>query len=221
MAESVLMRVRRLVVGQIEGAVDQLERAGGVGVMREAIREVERAIDEVRGEVEAATTRRLQAMRQTRMIGDRVAALEEKARFALSEGRDDLAEAAVAGQLDFEAQARALETAQAEAREQAAQLDEILAQLVARRAAMVEELAAFEAARRDAAALAGASPRGEAGVARRVERAEAAFDRALTGAGGTGLARTEAANAARIAELEALQRSAAIAQRLAALRADG
>jgi phage shock protein A len=43
----------------------------------------------------------------------------------------------------------------------------------------------------------------------------------MTGAGGTGLARTEPGTAAKIAELAALQRSATIAQRLAALRAGG
>ncbi|HKG83144.1 MAG TPA: hypothetical protein VKB16_08320 [Beijerinckiaceae bacterium] len=59
MAESIFLRVRRLISGSIEDSVDAMERAGGTSVMREAIREVDRAIDEVRSEHEAATARRL------------------------------------------------------------------------------------------------------------------------------------------------------------------
>ena len=59
MAESIFMRVRRLISASVEDAVDAMERAGGPSVMREAIREVDRAIDEVRAEQEAASARRL------------------------------------------------------------------------------------------------------------------------------------------------------------------
>src|SRR3712207_2505810 len=86
-AESIILRVRRIITGSIEDAVDAMERAGGTSVMREAIREVDRAIDEVRSEHDAATARRLQAMRQQRLFRERLAGLEEKARFALGQGR--------------------------------------------------------------------------------------------------------------------------------------
>src|SRR5215217_8258739 len=105
MAESIFLRVRRLISGSVEDVVDAMERAGGTSVMREAIREVDRAIDEVRAEQEAATARRLLAMRQQKMFRDKLGGLEEKARFAMGENRDDLAEAAVSRQLEFEAQA--------------------------------------------------------------------------------------------------------------------
>src|SRR3954451_20997066 len=100
MAESIFMRVRRLISASVEDAVDAMERAGGPSVMREAIREINRALDEVRAEQEAASARRLQAMRQQRMFREKLAALEAQARFAISEKRDDLAEAAVSRQLD-------------------------------------------------------------------------------------------------------------------------
>ena len=105
MAESVFARVRRLVSAGIEDAVDAMERAGGTGVMREAIREVDRAMDEVRAEQDAAMVRRLQAMRQGRILRGQVAALDEKARVALAADREELAEAALSRQIDFEAQA--------------------------------------------------------------------------------------------------------------------
>lgn len=219
MAESVFVRVRRLVSAGIEDAVDAMERAGGTGVMREAIREVDRAVDEVRAEQEAATARRLQAMRQQRMFRDQIAALDEKARFALAENRDDLAEAALSRQLDFEAQAQRLDAAQAEAAGEAGRLEECLVALAARKSRMEEALAAFEAAQRDAS-LGGDGPaRPDRRTERKVERAEAAFDRAMAGAGGVaGIARADAQTAAKVAEIATLQKSAAIAQRMAALR---
>jgi phage shock protein A len=91
MVESIFARVRRVISASIEDVVDAMERAGGASVMREALREVDRAIDEVRAEQEAATARRLQAMRQQRMFRDQLTALEEKARFAIAQNRDDLA----------------------------------------------------------------------------------------------------------------------------------
>jgi phage shock protein A len=219
MAESTFMRVRRLISASIEDAVDAMERAGGPSVMREAIREVDRAIDDVRAEQEAATARRLQATRQQKMFRDKLAALGEQARFAMAENRDDLAEAAVSRQLDFEAQAERLEAVQAEAASEAARLEECLVALATRKSQMEEALAAFESAQRDAAIGGDGPRRPERCTERKVQRAEEAFDRAMTAAGGVaGASRADAKTAAKVAELATLQKSAAIAQRMAALR---
>ena len=219
MAESLFVRVRRVISASIEDAVDAMERAGGTSVMREAIREVDRAIDEVRAEQEAATVRRLQAMRQQRMFRGQLAALDEKARFALAGNRDDLAEAALSRQLDFEAQADRLDAVQAEAASEAERLEACLAALTTRRSQMEEALAAFETAQRDAS-LGGDGPaRPGRRTERRVERAEEAFDRAMAGAGGVAAtSRADAATAAKVAEIATMQKSAVIAQRMAALR---
>jgi phage shock protein A len=219
MAESIFMRVRRLISASVEDVVDAMERAGGPSVMREAIREVDRAIDEVRAEQEAASARRLQAMRQQRMFREKLAALEAQARFAISEKRDDLAEAAVSRQLDFEAQAERLETVQTEAASEATRLEECLVALATRKTQMEEALAAFESAQRDAA-LGGEGPvRPTRTTEHKVKRAEEAFDRAMTACGGVaGVSRADVQTAAKVAEISTLQKSAAIAQRMAALR---
>jgi phage shock protein A len=222
MAESIFMRVRRLISASVEDAVDAMERAGGPSVMREAIREVDRAIDEVRAEQEAAAARRLQAMRQQRMFREKLAALDAQARFAISEKREDLAEAAVSRQLDFEAQAERLDTVQTDAAGEASRLEECLVALTTRKTQMEEALAAFETAQRDAA-LGGEGPtRPTRTRESKVRRAEEAFDRAMTAAGGVaGVTRTDAQTAAKVAEIATLQKSAAIAQRMAALRSAG
>ena len=72
-------------------------------------------------------------------------------RFALAEGRDDLAEAAIARQLDFEAQAEKLKAAEAEAGQDTCRLEEGLAALATRKSQMEEALASFETAQRQAA----------------------------------------------------------------------
>jgi len=220
MAETIFLRVRRVISASIEDVVDAMERAGGTSVMREAIREVDRAIDEVKAEHDAATTRKLHAARQQRMFRERLAALDEKARFAIGENRDDLAEAAVSRQLEFEAQAKKLESVEVEAAEEVRRLDECLSALTARKTRMEEELSTFEAAQREAAVGGEGPTRPDRRSERKVERAEEAFDRAMTAAGGvSGISRTDAQAAAKVAEIDVMQKSAAIAQRMAALRA--
>ena len=73
---------------------------------------------------------------------------------------------------------------------------------------------------RSEAARGGDGPsRPERSAEKRVDAAEQAFDRAMAGAGGVGFARADAATINRVAELDAMQKSATIAQRLAALKA--
>ena len=220
MAESIFARVRRLLSARIEDSVDAMERANNDGVMREAIREVDRTIDAVRADQERAMTRRLQAARQTELIARKVAELTSKARFAVDSGRDDLAEGALKRQIDLEQQTGGLADVQTLAREEEARLEESLTALRTRRTQMQEALAAFEIARSDAAT----GGDGGSGVARQVERkvahAEAAFDRAMTGAGGTGFSRGDVDAINQVAELDALHKNATVAQRLAALKAE-
>ncbi len=219
MSEPLLSRVRRLISAGIEDAVDAMERARGPGVMREAIREVDRLIDEVRAAQDAAMTARLVAMRQQRLFRGSAATLEEKARFALAERREDLAEAAITRQIEFEAQASRLDPVQAAAAEEADRLGVCLTALTARKDDMNQALAAFEAARRDVLPDGDMPVRPGLRTDRRLTRAEEAFDRAMAGAGGAcGLARADAQVASKVAELTMLQTGAAVAQRLAALR---
>jgi phage shock protein A len=118
MAESIFARVSRLLSATVEDSVDRMEKAGGDAVMREAIREADRAIDQVKVELESTMARRLQAARQQKMLSERVEELTTKAKFALGQGREDLAEAALSRQIDFEAQAQKLDAVQAQAREE-------------------------------------------------------------------------------------------------------
>ena len=217
-AESIFARVRRLLSARVEDSVDAMERANNDGVMREAIREVDRTIDTVRGDQERAMTRRLQAARQAEMITKKVDELTNKARFAIDSGRDDLAEGALKRQVDLEAETGRLQQIQDHAREEEGKLDDSLAALRARKAQMSEALAAFDIAKSDAALGGDGDFHSARHHEKTVENAEAAFDRAMSGAGGIGFARGDADAINRVAEIDALAKNATVAQRLAALK---
>jgi phage shock protein A len=109
-----------------------MEAAGSEAVMRETIREIDRAVDLVQADYEAVVARRLQAARHQKMLRERGEALEEKARFALGEDRADLAEAALIKQLDCEEETEKLAAAQSACQEEERRLAENLAALTAR-----------------------------------------------------------------------------------------
>lgn len=213
MAESIFLRVQRVVSSGVESAAEAVERASGTSLMREAIRQIGRAADDILAEREAAKTRRLHAARQHGIVRERLATLKEQARFAMSKGREDLAQAAVARQLDHEAQAGRLKTAQAEAAAEEARLDESLNALKLRKAQMEAELAAFQDAQRECSPDATAIGR----IEHQVARARAAFERAMKSAG-AGMGLMNAEDRARLAEVDALRKDDEITGRLAALR---
>jgi phage shock protein A len=220
MTESIFQRVRRILSGRIEDTVDAMERANSDGTMRESIREVDRAIDEVRSDQENAMTRRLQAARQHTMIVAKVEELTDKAKFALQEGREDLAEGALARQVDLESQLGQLDQIQVLAREEEEKLEDSLSALRARKQQMEEALAAYMIARADASLGGDNGLSNSRGIEKTVNHAESAFDRAMTGAGGIGFTRGDAKSINSVAEIDTMQKSATVAQRLAALKQD-
>lgn len=218
MAESVLARVRRVLSGRVEDSVDAMERANSDGTMREAIREVDRALDEVRREKETAMTRRLQAARQQEMMGTKIEELTGKAKFALQERREDLAEGALTRQIDLETQVARLEKVQALSRIEEEKLEESMTALQSRKSEMEEALAAFMIARSDASMGGDDGLENKRDIERKIRNAEAAFDRAMTGAGGVEFARSDTKAINAVAELDAMQKGATVAERLAVLK---
>jgi phage shock protein A len=218
MTESIFARVSRVLSATVEDAVDRMEQAGGDAVMREAIREADRAIDQVKAERESTMARRLQATRQQKMLTERVEELTAKAKFAVSEGRDDLAEAALSRQVDFEAEAGKLDTVQQQAREEEQRLEDGLTALSARKRQMEDALQAYQSSRREAALGADGPTRPGRSAEKKVDAAEQAFERAMAGTGGVGFARGDADTINRVAEIDGMQKRAIIAERLAALK---
>ena len=211
MAESVLARARRLVGAGVETALGAAERASGTSLMRQALREIDDAIEDLRKRKNDAHRRGLHLAERQRMAGERIARLAEQARFALREGREELAEAAIAEQIALEEQVGALSTARDESVADEQRAEAAVADLTIRRTRMAAELKTYESA---VAVGAGGVP-GKA--ERRGARAEAAFERALAG-GDDKLATPTGTQ--RVTEIDILQRERAAADRLAAMRAE-
>ena len=95
MSDSIFVRVQRVVSGGVGSALDAAERLGGSSVMRQAIREMDCAIEKARTEREAARARRLQAEHHLQACRKQLATLKEQALAA--QQRLDLAEVASVG----------------------------------------------------------------------------------------------------------------------------
>ena len=145
------MYVPRLLSATVEDTVDRMEQAGGDAVMREAIREADRAIDQVKAELQSTMARRLRPPVSRRCSPSAAEELTTKAKFALGQGREDLAEAALSRQVDFEAQAKDLDVVQRQARQEEQRLEDGLAALSARKRQMDDALQAYLISRREAA----------------------------------------------------------------------
>ena len=143
-----------------------------------------------------------------------MADLKEKARFAIGKGRGDLAEAALSSQLDLEAELARLDRVRAEAADHAARLDLCMADLTPRKTQLERELAAFETAQRDGKFGADGATR-QNKIQRTVARSEETFERAMARASDGLITPAGAAET----EIDALQKSAMLAERMAALRA--
>lgn len=224
MSENIAARVGRIISGTANMFVDAVENMAPEMVMAEAIREVDRAIDDVRAELGRVIASGHMATRRLADENQKHEELTDKVQVALRENREDLAEAAVAQLIDVEAQIPVLERSVAESKEAQAELERYIAALQGRKRELQEELAHFEAV-----TASSGGPQGPDGSAAKgskaeesVRRAEATFERVVGKA--TGVAgrppMPDQATAAQRAELDELHRSNRIKERLAAFKAD-
>ncbi len=212
MAEPFYIRAKRVVSAGIETALDQAERASGTSLMREAIREVDRAMDKVRREHGDALDRQSEAAGQQKLSAKRAEEWGGKIIFTLEKGREDLAEAAIMQQIDFEAKIKHFKNLEASAKTDVSRLDRLLEDLAARKSTLQAELAAFEKMMNENQAASDEQTELDASVERKIERAEATFGRTMEMVGGV------TGNTTQAAEITKLQRNTEVAERLAALK---
>lgn len=225
MSESIARRVGRLVSGGFNAIVDAVENTAPETVMEQAIREVDEAIGDVRAELGKVVANKHLASSRLMEENRKHEDISEKINLAVGEGRDDLAEAAIAQQMDIEAQIPVLEGAISDAGNQERELEGYIHALQAKRREMETELQSYRASRAatpsagsagDAAASSGSN------VESKVEHAGAAFDRILRRTGGVpGPTGPEGRkSASQLAELDELARRNRIKERLAQAKAE-
>jgi phage shock protein A len=224
MADTLASRVGRIISGSAHALVEAIEGTMPDAVAQQALREIDKAVDDVRVELgRTIASRHLAAKRLTEQ-SSRHEELTGQVELALREGREDLARAAVEHQLDVEVQIPVLESTVAEGAKRESELEGYAAALQAKRREMEEAFQSMLKARVQAeeqAAVAGAAHggAGTASVARRVEDATSAFDRLMSRQGAPALGGVDRDRDSRLAELDRLSRNNRVDERLAALRA--
>ena len=222
MSESLARRVARLVSGGFHAMLDKAEDCMPEAVMQENIRELERTIDEVRAELGKVLAQKHLATKKLADENNRHEQLGGQIASALDVGREDLAKAGIAEQLDIEARLPVLEQSLADCSSQERELDAFVAALLAKKREMQAALDDWKRAQASIGGTtsgSGADSNKMAQLERAAEQNGVQFNRVLQRQGGIGIASPDAAQAAALQELSDLGREAQIAARLAALKA--
>lgn len=220
MSESLLGRVARLVGGTFTTMLDAAENAAPEVVARQAIEEIDAAIDEVRTEIGRKQANRHNANRELSSLNNRAEELTAQIRTALDQGREDLAQSGTHELLGIEDRIPIIEGLVASTQEEEQALSRYLSGLRSKRDEMKKDLDTIR--ERNAVNQAGVSSTESAAtqgssLERRVEKASDAVARvksSVTGVPGG----SENSSSADRAELEELHRKHRIEERLAALK---
>jgi phage shock protein A len=220
MSEGLFTRVSRIISGSVNLAVERAESAAPEAVMKEAIREVDSAMADVRKQLGEVVARRHNATQRLQSEQKRHEELSAQIRVALAQGREDLAEAAAATLLDLEAQFPVLEASVTDCGAEEKELENYIRALQARKREMEAEMAQVlkTVKASDSATVNTRSP-GTGRVEAAVDQANSAFDRVASAATGVNGA-VRSTDAAKLAELEELARRNRIAERLAQFKQD-
>ena len=219
MSESITRRVARLVSGSVNALVDAVENSAAESVMEQAIREIDTAIADTRAELGQQVAQKHLASKKLMEENSRHEALTGQLEVAVANGRDDLAEAGIAEQMDIEARIPVLEGAIADASAKEKELEGFIQALQAKKREMQAELAHYlQAEQAKKQAESAATPQGNS-AADKAGRASDAFGRVLQKATGIAGRDNNLANTSKLAELDELARQNRVAERLAALKA--
>jgi len=199
-----------------------VENAAPEATMTQAIREIDHVIDEVRAELGRVEAAKHLATSQLNKLNTDHEQLSGQIEAALGQGREDLARAGLEKQLNIEDQVPVLQKSLADQRDAGKELEGYIAALIAKKREMEQALRDYVAAR--ASQTGGHGPAGSVENSRgknedRVANAGAVFDRVLAKQTGlSGLISSATGDAAKLRELEDLQRANRIEERLARLK---
>ena len=177
-------------------------------------------MDEVRAELGKVLAQKHLAAKKMADESNRHEAIDANLQAAVDAGRDDLAEAGIAEQMDIEARLPVLETPSPDCSAQEKELEGFIAALQAKKREMQQQLQDWRAAQQSMGTGKTADGNGSDlnRIARDAEKSGNAFDRVM-GRQNSVHSSTDAAQLAKLKELEDLSRNNRIAERLAALKA--
>jgi phage shock protein A len=221
MTDTIASRVTRVVSGSVHALLDAVENAAPEATMAQAVREVDRVIDDVRAELGRVEASKHLATTQLNKLNTDHEQLATQIEAALGQGREDLARAGLEKQLNIEDQVPVLQKSLADQRDTGKELEGYIAALLAKKREMEQALRDYVAARATHTAApgptAGRTSRGKSED--RVANAGAVFDRVLAKQTGlSGLTSAATGDATKLRELQDLQRANRIEERLAQLK---
>lgn len=217
MKEGLVKRISRIISASANAVVDSVESATPQLIMEQAIREIDDAIAEVRDQLGKAEAAKYLSSKTLNDENSRHSALSEQVEVAVREGRDDLAEAAIAKQMDIEAQIPVLEKAISETDQEIGELNAYISALQGKKREMREQLREYAKASEHVANGPSADQQGSSrATAEKVDQATGAFNRVLEKAGVP--TAESSADPSKLAELEELARSNRIKERLAQIK---
>jgi phage shock protein A len=196
--------------------LDKLEDQAPEAMMQQAVRELDKVADEVRQELGRAAANRHLAQQQHADLNRRHTDLSANIEQAIAQQREDLARAAVARQLDIEAQIPVLEATLGDLAKEEAELKGYVDALQGKKRDMENAISAFLASRARAESVAGGA-QGSSSVQVKAESATAAFDRIYQRQTGLTAAAQGASlqQAAKLQELDEMVRANKVEERLA------
>ena len=220
MTDTIASRVTRVIGGSVHALLDAVENAAPEATMAQAIREVDQAIDEVRGELGRVEAVKHVAASSLNKLNTQKETLAEQIDIAMTKGDETLARAGIARQLDIDDQIPVLQRSLQDSIGRGKELEGYIAALHCQEA-------------RDGVGAAGLhcqpceprrrrpgderSERHDAGQGRSRGRGVRSGDGARDRARGRGLGVN--ADAAKLQELQEMARTHRIDERLAALKA--
>jgi len=224
MAKGLTKRVGRIISGSVNAIMDAVESAAPEVVMEQAIREIDGVTQEVRDELGKVVVAKHLANKRLSEKNSNHQDLVGKIKIAIKENRDDLAEAAIASQLNIEAQIPVLENTILECGEKEKELEGYILALQAKKREMKDDLKDYRQSLNnkinDSSEASTKNIKQQAD--KKVDLATSSFDRVLERK--TGLEKLDSKenrmNTQKLVELEQLARENRIKERLAVIKAN-
>ena len=219
MSDTLKSRVGRIIAGSVNALLDRIEDQQPEAMMAQSLRELDTLLDEVRHELGKTSANLHLARQQHARLNQQHQTLAEHIEHAITEGRDDLAQAAIARQIDIEAQLPVMDASLAELHASEQTLAGYVAALQGKQRELADTLQAYQHSRKQAAAPASAST--EPGIAHRLEQVARGFENVYQRQTGVSLNSAQASlqQSSQLQTLENLVREQQIAQRLASIKA--
>jgi phage shock protein A len=220
MADSLRVRVARVIAGGAHALIDKIEDAAPVAMLEQSVREVDAIIDEVRAELGLIAANRHLAQQQHLSLNREHEQLAASISTALNESRDDLAKTAISRQLDIEAQLPILETSLAELGGREKEMSGFVDALLGKKREMETAIRDFESSRRAADASSAMTANATNKMGAKLDAAQSSFDRTYQRQSGLSPAARGATleQSARLKELNDMVRDNKISERLQALK---